>query len=214
LIKVRPVGDLRTQSIDRNLTPEAFDRLLTRFDVNRDRAGEKYESLRSQLVKFFECRGIFSPRELTDETINRVARKVLEGEEIPPASFYGYFYGVARNVCREYLRKPESRLTSLECVLPSQHPWENPVEMNQQVKERKTLEQRLECLESCLAKLPAEAQKLITSYYEEEQGAKINNRRRIAEGLGISLNNLRIRVHRIREVLEECVLSCLEDVPN
>jgi RNA polymerase sigma factor (sigma-70 family) len=211
---VKPVSDLRAQSIDRNLTPEAFDTLLTRFDANRDRAGEKYERLRSQLVKFFECRGIFSPRELTDETINRVARKVLEGEDIPPAALYSYFYGVARNICREYFRKPESRLTSLDCVRPSEHPLENHVEMNQQVQERKTLEQRLECLESCIAKLPAEAQNLITSYYEGEEGAKINNRRRIAEGLGISLNNLRIRVHRIREILEECVFSCLEGIPN
>ena len=50
--------------------------------------------------------------------------------------------------------------------------------------------------------------KLILSYYEGA-ATKIENRKQMAESLGISVNGLRIRVHRIREKLEKCITACL-----
>lgn len=47
------------------------------------------------------------------------------------------------------------------------------------------------------------------SYYEGKQGARIANRKRIAEELGMPMNGLRIRVHRVREKLEMCLINCL-----
>ncbi len=46
-------------------------------------------------------------------------------------------------------------------------------------------------------------------YYQEEKGKKIAGRKGLAERLGITLNALRIMVHRIRLNLEECVRECL-----
>ena len=75
------------------LTSEAFTKLLARLDPDRERAGEKYEDLRRTLIKFFEWRGAPFPEEQTDETFNRVARKLDEGIEIK--NIGGYCYEVA-----------------------------------------------------------------------------------------------------------------------
>jgi hypothetical protein len=81
------------------LTQESFDGLLAWLHPDREQAGEMYESIRCNLIKFFSARGFGNPEELADETIDRVARKV---DEIV-ASYSGdpatYFFAVARNLC-------------------------------------------------------------------------------------------------------------------
>ena len=52
---------------------------------------------------------------------------------------------------------------------------------------------------------------LVLQYYQEEKQAKIDHRRRLAEQLGIALNALRIRAHRIRASLQECVQNCVQE---
>ena len=60
-------------------------------------------------------------------------------------------------------------------------------------------------LEECMGQLRPEERKLILDYYQEEKQAKIDHRKKLAEGLGIGLNTLRIRVYRLRARLQECV---------
>lgn len=194
---------------NRDLTKEAFDKLLLRFDSDRERAGQKYELVCAGLSKFFECRGCSAPYELTDETVNRVARKVAEGEEIPQSALSAYFYGVARNVLKEFNRSHEKSLVSIDGLLPSQLPVVGTTEAIEGELERLDLEKRLKCLDQCVKSLPPETGHLIVSYYQGEEGAKIQNRKRLAKTLDIPLNSLRIRVHRIREKLEQCVVNCV-----
>ena len=78
------------------LTQEAFDQLLAALDADRERAGHQYEIVRRKLLKFFEFHGSDAPEEHADETINRVARKLAEGERVE--NFNGYCLGVARRV--------------------------------------------------------------------------------------------------------------------
>src|SRR5215211_2074555 len=99
-----------------SLNQAAFDKLLTRFDPDPERAGQKYEQLRAGIIKYFECRGSAFPDELADETINRVARKVVEGAEIPESNFSSYFYGVARNVFKEHLRSPDMNTAAIDAL--------------------------------------------------------------------------------------------------
>ena len=63
----------------------------------------------------------------------------------------------------------------------------------------------LACLEYCLQQLSAENRRIIINYYQGEKGERIKNRKLMAEQLGIPANALRIRVHRIREKLEQSV---------
>jgi DNA-directed RNA polymerase specialized sigma24 family protein len=179
------------------------------FDADVERAGEKYELMRAKLVKFFRCRGCRAPFDLADETLNRLARRAEQGEEIRSATLTEYCYGVAHNVLRESLRNPENAFASLETLTPSEHPAENPARLAELQTATRESERRLACLETCAGTLPLETRRLVISYYEEEKGAKIGNRRRLAEAMGIPMNALRIRVHRIRAKLEKCVTECL-----
>jgi len=72
-------------------------------------------------------------------------------------------------------------------------------------------EQRLDCLERCLDQLSPNDREVIRTYYTGDTGIKIQNRRQLAESLGIPINALRIRALRIREKLEDCVETCLSN---
>ena len=64
------------------LTAEAFAKLLACLDPDAETAGEKYEAIRQKLVKFFDWRGAHFPEDCADETLNRVTRKIDEGDVI------------------------------------------------------------------------------------------------------------------------------------
>lgn len=194
------------------ITQEAFNRLLALLDADPSRAGEQYELLRARLMKFFECHGVLTASDLTDETFNRVCRRLEEGEEISAQALKGYCYGVARNLLKEHRRLPERHALPLDSLSAAEHPSFNSQAAHQHLLEKSNLEQQLACLEACLKKLPPETRRLIVAY-EEEAGGKIENRRRLAEELGIRLHNLRVRAHRIREKLEKCLSSCLQSSP-
>lgn len=178
------------------LTQEAFNKLLVCLDADRERAGERYETIRRKLMKFFECRGCPFPEEFTDEAINRVARKLDQGEELHNPS--GYFYGVARMVFMESLREQEKERAALERLSLRPVP-EDPDESA-----------RRQCMERCLHSLPPESRQLIVQYHQGEKRARIETREALAAQWRLPLNALRIRVHRLREKLETCVEGCLK----
>ena len=176
------------------LTQESFEALLAWLDPNRELAGQKYETIRTRLIKIFACRGCYEPEDLADETINRVTHKL---EEIK-ATFIGerarYFYGVANKVHLEYLRrKPAPPFPAV-------------------TNSSEEAERRYRCLDRCAAKLTAENRELVFQYYQEEKRAKIEHRKHLANRLGIAVNALRIRAHRIRKSLQDCVKECLNEV--
>jgi DNA-directed RNA polymerase specialized sigma24 family protein len=180
------------------MTKEAFERLLACFDADREQAGQKYVRLRVKIVKYFEWRGAVFPDREADVTINRVARRIEEGQEI--TNLNAYFYGVARLVFAESLRAQQKEQTALVHA-----PAVEPLEMDADLD----AEERRACLDRCLQALPEESRDLIIGYYEGEKGRKIECRKRLSARLGIPLNALRIRAHRIRVGLEACVRECV-----
>lgn len=195
------------------LTSDAFDQLLAYLGQDRERGAEKYEDLRQMLIMFFEFRGLMNPEEHADETINRVARRLSEGEQIDTASPNTYFYAVARNVWREQLAKPRIISFPVDELQPARALSDDPVTQSSREASRAELEKRLDCLEDCLLKLPAESRELVTSYYHGEKDVKIKARKELAERHGIPLNALRIRVCRLRDKLDQCVRNCLQRLP-
>jgi len=181
------------------MTQGAFDRLLAGLDPDREQAGQKYVRLRLKLIKYFEWRGAAFPDREADVTINRVARRIEEGQEIHSLSAYAY--GVARLVFSEWLRAQRKEQEALECVPPLEV-QETEADLDAEV--------RRACLDRCLQALPEENRALIIGYYDDEKGRKIESRKRLAARLGIRVNALRIRAHRIRVSLEACVRECVE----
>lgn len=196
---------------DWNLTGDAFEKLLAWLDPDRDRAGDKYEEIRRRLMKFFEWQSCAHPEEHTDETINRVARKIDEGVEVRASDPFIYFSGVARNVLRERRRAPLADKEYRDGLGASLSAYQlEEASLSKKLK----LELHLNCLESCLEELPLDSRQLILDYYKEDKHVKIEMRKRQAQQLGIPLNALRIRSLRIRQKLETCIERCIERPPG
>src|SRR5215475_10609515 len=95
-----------------SLTQAAFDSLLACLDSNRDIAADRYLRMRRDLVRLFEWRGCYTPDDYADETINRCARKIEQGEEIRDVPTYAI--GVARMLLREMCRDRSRQARSLD----------------------------------------------------------------------------------------------------
>ena len=173
------------------LSQESFDTLLKWLSPNRDQAGQIYEEIRQRLIRIFSARGCNEAEDLADETMNRVASKVLEIGDTYSGEPARYFYAVANNVHLEFLRRK----------LPTHFPIVDDDSME--------VEDRFRCLEKCLTALTPENRDLVIQYYQDDKQAKIDRRKLLAKRLGIAPNALRIRACRIRASLLKCVEECL-----
>jgi DNA-directed RNA polymerase specialized sigma24 family protein len=157
----------------------------------------EFEKVRGRLIRIFARRGCSIPEDLADETIARVVGKVPEIASHYEGDPLRFVYAVARNVHREFSRRP--RTVSLEDQAPLEASSGDDASLREQTHV---------CLESCLSKLDSGDRRLIREYYRFEKSGKIDRRKELATDLGIALNTLRIRAFRIRKRLSLCVLDC------
>src|SRR5215204_1587969 len=179
------------------LTQEAFDKLLIAMGGDRDSGSAKYLEIRTNLMRFFEWRGCSFPEDHADETINRIAKKIGEGEEILNLS--GYAMGVARLLLLEIIKGRQREQSALTEIGMTSGVYVEPDDG----------ESRLECLRHCLQTLSSNNRDLILQYYQGEKSEKIKNRKKLIERLGIPINTLRMRALRLRETLESCMEECV-----
>jgi DNA-directed RNA polymerase specialized sigma24 family protein len=180
------------------VTQEAFDQFLACLELDREQAGLEYEKIRTKLVSFFECRDCRFAEDYADETINRVVRKIGEGESIREPRTY--VYGVARMIILEIAKEQHKQRAAYD-ELPHSNPFAEDLEPS---------DIKIEYLKRCLEALPQESRALITQYYEGERRSKIDNRKKLSEQMSIPLNALRIRAHRLREKLVTCIDKCMQ----
>lgn len=170
------------------------------MDPEPETAGEKYEELRRQLIKFFEWRGSFIADRLADETLNRVIKKIDDGEEIEK-NVLAMSLGIARYVLLESIRHPDNRRGELDELSALAAPPDHRSDED---------DLWVVCLRECLRGFSPENRQLIIEYYEEDRRAKIDTRKLLAARMEISINALFSRAKRIRDKLEQCVSSCVE----
>jgi DNA-directed RNA polymerase specialized sigma24 family protein len=187
------------QRLKWDLTPKAFDQFLSLLDLDRDRAGESYETLRRNLIQLFIWRGCRDPESHADETINRVIRKIDEGEEV--RDIIAYAHGVARRLLLEIFKKQEREQIGIDELPPL---VAQPAEQDD--------ETGVLCLRRCLNRLPEESRRLIVLYYHGAKSAKIENRKRLAEGLRVTLGALRYRAFDLRQRLQGCIERCMREI--
>jgi DNA-directed RNA polymerase specialized sigma24 family protein len=178
-----------------SLSQDNFDELLAWLHPNRDQAGKIYEDIRQRLIKIFTYRGSAVAEDLADETINRVAKKVhaIRSTYVGDPSLY--FHGVARYVYLESVKKTSDPLPPVlvgEPVVPQESELEYI------------------CLERCMSHLTPNNRELVLEYFQDEKRAKIEHRKELTQRLGITLNALRIRAHRVCASLKKCIRECLE----
>jgi DNA-directed RNA polymerase specialized sigma24 family protein len=179
----------------REISQKNFDKLLDWLDKDREIAGQKYEKIRSRLIKIFNARGCFTAEESADETIDRVVRKISDLKKNYEGEPALYFYAVGKNVLSEFFRKPVPEELSPKIILKDN--FEDDSEI-------------LKCLKNCLQTLTKEQHSLIINYYDKTKHTKIEQRKKLAERMGVTSEILRIKVFRLKSSLQKCVERCLE----
>jgi DNA-directed RNA polymerase specialized sigma24 family protein len=167
-------------SADLTLEQFAFNELLTWLDPDPEAAGRQYELIRQKLITLFTCRGCIFPEELADETINRVTRKVPQIKPCYVGNPARYFYGVAKKIYLEYIRRvPVQRLLPAPSV-------------------KEDLEELFQLLDYALNRLDQADRELVLSYYQGDGHSKIDHRKALANRMGLDPNTLRLRIYRIK----------------
>jgi DNA-directed RNA polymerase specialized sigma24 family protein len=176
------------------MTEAGFKKLLSLLSEDEERAGELYLHMHGKLIRYFTWHACAHPEDLADEALDRVSRKLEDGERVEQA--ISYILGVARRVLLEQRR---SLLTAAR--LPDDRTLAGP-------EADEADEAVMGCLDGCLNKLPPESRALLIEYYSPEASARAWVRQGIADRLGLSLNALRNRVLRLRRNLETCIAEC------
>jgi RNA polymerase sigma factor (sigma-70 family) len=188
---------------ERGLSALAFERLLEWLDDGVDSYGERYLEMRRRLISYFDRRNRPFADDLADETLNRIAKTLERGDVIAIRPQARYCYVVARFVLLEDIRRGR-RLVAVD------QSWLGDDESSVAGRraaalhdERSTdIDERLESLDQCLQELTSEQRALIVDYYRDDGREKISRRAEMAKRLGISINALSIRAHRLRTMLE------------
>jgi len=175
------------------ISPDSFDALLDWLDPDREKAAERYETIRSGLIRIFASKGLSDAEHYTDETIDRVIKRLPELKQTYVGDPARYFHGVARNVLLEYGRRKEVSTD----VVPQR-----------QINESARSDTH-ECLSKCLKLLPRDKHEFILDYHLYQGQAKILHHREMAHELRISEGALRTRAHHLRVNLEKCVVRCI-----
>jgi DNA-directed RNA polymerase specialized sigma24 family protein len=179
---------------ERSPTSEEFEKLLGWIDPDREAAGHKFQLILSRITRSFISRGCIDAETLTDEVSNRVAVRIEKVIQTYPDPLH-CLLGFIDNVHREYLR--EQREQAYAQAPPPPRPAE-------------VLESEDECLTECMGTLPAKERDLFSRYFAVDKAIKIQVRTALAEELNLTPNALRIKAHRLRKRLLDCVQICLE----
>jgi DNA-directed RNA polymerase specialized sigma24 family protein len=163
--------------------------------------------MRRRLVFYFDRKNCLDSDELADETLSRVAQKLEDKGSITGLSPAHYCYVIAKFVFLEHLRQAKRGQAGLDELTQSHLGSAGPASSSRE-ETTQSGERLHNCLDSCLAKLPATDRELILEYYQGEQRVKIERRSRLAAQLRLSMNALTIRACRIRNKLEACVTKC------
>lgn len=174
--------------MESNFGQTVFDKLFQLLEPDAQSIEAGFRQCRFKLFKFFVWRHCEDPDSLADETINRLLKNVHAGQQISADKPYSYVYAIATHVFLEYLRakKKGGVLVNIE-----------------QVGEVAVTPSTDDCPKQCLEQLSQEKRELMARYYLDDE-----DRNDIAQEQGISLNALRLQVHRIKHGLRRCCEDC------
>jgi hypothetical protein len=188
-----------------NLSPDDFERLLAWLAPDRDAAASKYLEIHNRLSQIFRFRGCDCPEDLADVVIDRVANRLAKGRLTSTGCGDAYlpvFLSFTKYVFLEYIR--EKRFQDV----PSTD------ELVEPVNDVIDIERRHHCLETCLQQLSSDDRELLPQYHRYSAGQKITHRQKLAQDRQTTLNALRLKVSRLKSVVEGCVRDCVQGPSN
>ncbi len=184
------------------LSANSFAALLLCLDDDSHQAALRYEKLRNKLIRLFTWRGCADAPELADETMNRVAKRVTCDHQLG-GKIEQFVIGVAHKIYLEVLRSHRKHNHAVSEIKA------RPADLF----EREMTSPKLIRLEQCIMELPENDRELILAYYRHPSGNRITSRQKLKQKFALSDSNLRIKVFRIRNRLEQRMLE-LEPPPT
>lgn len=188
------------------LTAESFSALLAALDPappgtsSRERfssashqrhiAVERYLRLHQRLVFFFTRHCAIHPEDLADICINRLARKLADGEAIE--NIEGFSLGIARMVQREDQAGHLRNQLAISLWMRNESPSRSA--SNDE-------EEKLERMDRQFAALPESTRRMLAGYHLGRGTARVERRKQLADDLGISIGTLRKRVFDLQAQL-------------
>jgi DNA-directed RNA polymerase specialized sigma24 family protein len=193
-----------------NSTPtvSSYEMLLRYLDENDEQsAARRYLVLRSKLNLYFEGRRISPAEDFADEVLHRVAAKIGAGEKIDDIN--RYVFGIARFVCLEHYRKPQTE--AIENETDGMTPAALRVEPDVGLEDGAGVRHR--CLRSCMAELSDEKRKLLIAYYavDEADGKHKAQRKKMAEMSNRSAGALQKEICVLRKKIGNCTKECVKE---
>jgi DNA-directed RNA polymerase specialized sigma24 family protein len=191
-----------------NLTKEGFDRLMEWLGKDREAGALKYEAIRRDLIRYFGRSVGADAEELADETINRIIEKLpqISGSYTGDPKYL--FFRYAQLARLEQTRKLARRKLPREDDYRTTGDLPDPRTFAKAKAEAEAGEQANFCLIECLRKLRPEERRIFLLYYQEGNRLQLDWRRSLAAEAGISLNALRLQIHRQKERLYACIVEC------
>ncbi len=179
--------------VAKNLTAESYSLLLKTFASDEGEAVTALSKLRGSLGRFFQIKGDSDPDEAADETLDRVAVKL--GDAVLITDVTKYSFGVARLVFLENLRKTQKAKKAFESYRAE----------NERQKAGEETDD-FSPLRECFEILADDEKKILRAYFADLPHAELDEKRRkLTALLGVSQNNLRLKIFRLRRRLEDCV---------
>ena len=167
---------------------------LQKFSAALERAGVEYSSLHRTQTAYFAARGCGADSDaLADVTLDRIARKIDRGEKV--RNFFTYARAFANLVYKEYLKDRKKFMEAARELAYLRG------EIVQEIEEEPDLRRR--CQKSCLGELSKQNRELMTDYYVRGVASSV-----LAEELGLLIETLRTRIHRLKLRLKKCLEDC------
>lgn len=160
-------------------------------------AGLDYKTIHRVVTLLFVSRECGADSEwLADVTLERVAKKIHNGEEV--RSFVAYSKKFAELIWLEYCRDREK-------LREAMRDWARQVPKYYEFEERTDL--RRKCQETCLNRMQKDERQLLGKYYLQPADRQV-----LAKELGLEIATLRTIIHRIKLRLRKCVEVCRRSV--
>ena len=145
------------------------------------------------MVRYFQIKGDFDADEAADATLDRVAVKLSQNNKVEDLTKYSF--GVARFIFLERLRTAEKDKIA-------------QAEFYSQQTSGKTDEQTddLSLFRECFDSLTDEEKEILKNYFADLPFADLTAyRENLSLKHNVSLNNMRLKVFRLRHRLENCL---------
>ncbi len=181
-------------------TPEQFQKYLLWLHSDEDQAAQKHETIRGGLARFFAQKDYHDPDHLVDVTLGRVIAKIEIVELDENVTQARFIRGYAQNVYLEAHRQIKEE--QLDPIL-DQNKFTQPTPPDDSEKEND-----LSCLDQCFNQMKPEDCTLLKKYFSVNRDQRDSHRLRLAVELGITSENLRVRVMRRSAKLRTCLVGC------